>query len=187
MAGLERYVIEAILLEGSSPSTLARTHGISRSWIYKLRARFRLGGYPALEARSRRPRSSPAQIPAFVQAEILRLRTELSEAGHDAGPQTVAHHIAERFATVPSVTTIWRVLKRNGFITPQPHKRPRCSYVRFEAKLPNETWQVDATPWQLANGSPVEILNFVDDHSRLCLNSSTYLTVKAMDVVQAFF
>jgi len=187
MAGLERYVVEAILLEGSSPSSLARSHGISRSWIYKLRARFQLGGYPALEARSRRPRSSPSQIPASIQAEILRLRSELADAGHDAGPQTIAHHLAERVANVPSVTTIWRVLKRHGLITPQPHKRPRCSYVRFEAKLANETWQVDTTPWQLADGSQVEILNFVDDHSRLCLSSTTYRTVKAMDVVQAFF
>jgi transposase InsO family protein len=187
MAGLERYVIEAILLEGSSPSALARAHGISRSWIYKLRARYQSGGYSALEPRSRRPLVSPAQIPAFVQAEVLRLRAELSAAGHDAGPQTIAHHLGERIAIVPSVTTIWRVLKRYGLITPQPHKRPRCSYVRFEAKLPNETWQVDATPWQLADGSPVEILNFVDDHSRLCLNSTAHITVKAMDVVEAFY
>ncbi len=43
---------------------------------------------------------------------------------------------------------------------PQPHKRLRSSFIRFEAKLPNETWQLDSTPWQLADASPVEILNF---------------------------
>jgi hypothetical protein len=47
-------------------------------------------------------------------------------------------------------------------------------------------WQCDATPWQLADGSPVEILNLLDDHSRLLLNSVAYPTVKALDVVQAF-
>jgi hypothetical protein len=47
-------------------------------------------------------------------------------------------------------------------------------------------WQCDATPWQLAGGSPVEILNLLDDHSRLLLNSVAYPTVKALDVVQAF-
>ncbi len=52
---------------------------------------------------------------------------------------------------------MWRILKRNGLITPQPHKRPRSSFIRFEAKLPNETWQMDATPWQLADASPVEL------------------------------
>src|SRR6266852_4786444 len=43
---------------------------------------------------------------------------------------------------------------------PQPHKRLRSSFIRVEAKLPNETWQLDSTPWQLADASPVEILNF---------------------------
>lgn len=187
MAGLERYVIEAILLEGVSPSALARTHHISRSWIYELCKRFKEGGYEALAPRSRRPLSSPTQVSAWIQAEILRLRDELSAAGYDAGPQSIAHHLGEGIAHVPAQTTIWRILKKNGRVKPQPHKRPRCSYVRFQAKLPNETWQVDATPWQLADGSPVEVLNFIDDHSRLALVSTAFTTVKAMDVVQAFY
>src|ERR1022692_3325526 len=54
---LGRYVVDAVLLEGRSPTELARTHGISRSRIYQLIARFREGGYPALEPRSRRSRS----------------------------------------------------------------------------------------------------------------------------------
>ena len=87
---------------------------------------------------------------------------------------------------MPSPTTIWRILKRNRLITPQPHKRPRASFVRFEAELPNQMWQCDSTPWQLADGSPVEILNLLDDHSRLLLNSAAYPTVKALDVVDTF-
>jgi hypothetical protein len=42
---------------------------------------------------------------------------------------------------VPSVSTIWRVLRRRGFVVPHPHKRPRSSWIRFEATLPNECWQ----------------------------------------------
>ena len=187
MAGIEKYVIEAILLEGASPSALAKTHHISRSWIYELRERYREGGYAALAPRSRRPHTSPTKFSPEVRAEILRLRDELVAAGHDAGPQTIAYHLAERLPAVPSETTVWRILKGNGRVTPQPHKRPRCSYVRFQAKLPNETWQVDSTPWRLADGSSVEVLNFIDDHSRFALNSTAFTTVKAMDVVHAFY
>jgi transposase InsO family protein len=86
----------------------------------------------------------------------------------------------------PSVASIWRVLKRKGLITPEPHKRPRASFIRFEAKLPNETWQLDSTPWQHADGSPVEIPNFLDDKSRVALASSCFLTLKALDVVSVF-
>ena len=88
---------------------------------------------------------------------------------------------------MPSGATVWRILKRNDLITPQPHKRPRSSFIRFVAKLPNETWQADATPWQLADGSPVEILNFLDDCSRVALASSCFRTVKGHDVVKVFY
>jgi transposase InsO family protein len=184
---LGRYLVEAVVLERQSVSELARRHGVSRYWIYKLLKRFHEGGFPALEPRSRRPKTCAHATAASVQAEILQLRQELSEAGHDAGPQTIAYHLIGRAQPVPSVATIWRILKRHGLVSPQPQKRPRCSFIRFEAKLPNETWQCDATAWQLADGSPVEILNIEDDHSRLFANSLAFHTVRAGDVVAAFF
>ena len=185
--GRARYLVEAVVLEGRSPTRLAREHGISRSWLFELLARYRQGGYPALEPRSRRPKSSPQQVSAEVVAEVLKLRQELTEAGFDAGPQTILFHLQDRFPQLPSAATVWRILKRQRLVTAQPHKRPRSSFVRFEAQLPNETWQCDATPWQLADGSPIEILNLLDDHSRLCLSSTAFPTLKAQDVVHTFF
>ena len=185
--GRERYLVEAMVLERRSSSELARSHGVARSWLYKLLDRFREGGYPALERRSRRPHVSPRRASAEVETEVARLRRELSQAGFDAGPQTILFHLQDKFSELPSAATIWRILKRQGLVTPQPHKRPKASFVRFQAQLPNETWQCDATSWQLADGSPVEILNLEDDHSRLFLSSTAYSTVKAPDVVEAFF
>jgi len=37
----------AHVLEGRSVSALAAAHGVHRSWIYKLLARYRDGGYEA--------------------------------------------------------------------------------------------------------------------------------------------
>lgn len=184
--GLGRYVVDAVVLEGRSPSELARSHRISRSWIYELLARYRGGGYAALEPRSRRPRSCAHQVRPRVQAAIVKLRRELAAAGHDAGAHTIAYHLARRVATVPSVATIWRILRRHGLITPQPQKRPRSSFTRFVAQLPNEMWQSDTTHWSLADGSDVEILNLIDDHSRVALASVAFRTVKATDVVRVF-
>jgi len=186
MSALGRYIVDAIVLEHRSPTQLARDHQISRSWIYQLLERFKAGGYEALEPRSRRPRSCSRQAAPELQAEVLRLRTELVEAGHDGGPQTILHYLAERVEALPSASTVWRILKRHGLITPQPHKRPRSSFIRFEAKLPNETWQVDATAWHLGDGRQLEILNFLDDHSRLFLASRAFITVRAGDVVHSF-
>ncbi|HXQ89482.1 MAG TPA: IS481 family transposase [Solirubrobacterales bacterium] len=181
-----RYLVEAHLSEGRSVAELAATHGVHRSWIYKLLARYREGGYGALEPRSRAPRSSPNATPEEVVREVVSLREQLLSQGHDCGAQTIAHHLAKELDSVPSVTTIWRILRREGLVVPQPQKRPRCSLIRFEAELPNEMWQADITHWRLAGGQGVEILNMIDDHSRLFLASRAYPTAKAADVAEAF-
>jgi len=157
MSGLGRYIVDAVVVEHRSPTQIARDHGISERWVFKLLRRFREGGYAALEPRSRRPKSCSHQVDTQTQDLIVKLRCELAAAGYDAGPQTIHHHLSEKVVELPSVATIWRVLKRKGLITPEPHKRPRASFIRFEAKRPNATGQLDSTPWQLADGSPVEI------------------------------
>jgi hypothetical protein len=72
-------------------------------------------------------------------SEILALRGQLSKDGFDAGAQTIHTHLARQHERVPSPSTIWRVLKAEGLVTPQPHKRPRSSYVRFCAELPTSS------------------------------------------------
>src|SRR6266498_1071569 len=159
--GLERYVVDAVVLEGRSPSEIARLHGISRSWLYRLIGRYREGGYAALAPRSRRPHSCSHRTPPELEAAIVALRAELADAGHDAGPATIAHHLGRRFDTVPSPATVWRILRRHGLITPQPHKRPRSSFIRFEAAVPNLLWQADPTNSRLAPDTARPSLTFV--------------------------
>jgi transposase InsO family protein len=181
-----RYLVEAHVLEGRSVSELAAAHGVHRSWIYKLLARYRPGGYEALEPRSRRPRSCKHQTSAALVEAIVALRRKLESEGHDAGAETIAYHLAQQHEQIPSISTIWRILRREGLVVAQRQKRPRASLIRFEAELPNEMWQADITAWQLASGEVVEILNCLDDHSRLLLGSEAYRRVKAADVVASF-
>jgi transposase len=183
---MARYLIEAHVLEGRSVSELARAHGVHRSWIYKLLARYRDGGYEALRGRSRRPRSCRHGTSPEIVKEIVKLRIELGAEGHDAGAATIAYHLAQKGKGVPSVSTIWRILRREGLVVAQPQKRPRCSLIRFQAELPNEMWQADITHWELSDGEHAEILNMIDDHSRLFLTSRAFSRVKARDVVDVF-
>jgi len=184
---LARFLVEAVIYGKQSPNQLVREYAISRSWFYELLARYRRDGPAGLEPQSHRPASCPNQVSQAVVDAILEIRAELSATGLDAGPQTIRHHLSARFDKPPSLATIWRILKRHGLITPEPHKRPKASFVRFEAELPNELWQADATHWQLAFGGDVEILNLIDDHSRLCLASTAVPTLKAADALQTFY
>jgi len=181
-----RFLVEAHLREGRPVLELAATHGVHFSWIYRLLERYREEGEGGLEARSRRPHRSPTSTPAALEDEIVLVRKHLQDEGLDAGAQTIRVHLERRHGTAPSVSTIMRVLRRRGMVVYEPRKRPKSSYVRFEAPLPNGCWQTDMTHWALRSGRKVEILNFIDDHSRLCIASVALAVTKTTDVVRVF-
>ena len=179
-------VVTAVLVEGRSKAEVGRDYGVSRRWVHELIRRFQAEGEAGLEPRSRRPRASPHRISEALEDEIVELRKHLAEEGHDAGAHTIAVHLERRHGRAPAASTIWRVLSRRGFVTPQPQKRPKSSFVRFCAEMPNERWQADITHWTLAGGTDVEILNALDDHSRFLVASDARVVFKAADVVGSF-
>jgi transposase InsO family protein len=202
-----RLVITAVVVEGRTKSEVARDYDVSRQWVHMLLNRYAAEGEAAFEPRSRRPRTSPQAVPAEVEEEVVRLRKELSRQGLDAGADTIRTHLTRQLARrrarglgrrtprsetstsrtwVPAVSTIWRILVRRGFVVPQPHKRPRSSWRRFAAEQPNERWQADTTHWELADGTAVEILNLLDDHSRLAVACRPRRTITGPDVTHTF-
>jgi len=191
---MPELVVTAVKIQGRTKSEVARDYGLSRRWVHELIRRYETEGQAGLEPRSRRPRHSPQATPRKVEDQVVALRKRLTEQGLDAGAETIAAYLARRTprpqtssgTPPPSVSTIWRILRRRGFITPQPQKRPHTAWIRFEAVQPNERWQADVTHWHLANGTPVEILNIEDDHSRLSLRRDVRLTTTADDVVASF-
>ena len=184
--GMPQLVVTAVLVEGRSKSEVAREYGVSRRWVITLVQRYLAEGDPGLAPRSRRPLSSPRRTATDLEDEIVSIRKELDRDGHEAGAATIAFHLEQRHGETPAVSTIWRILSARGFVTPQPHKRPKSSYIRFQAAQPNERWQLDITHWVLADGTEVEILNQLDDHSRLCLGNDTMTVFKARDVDDCF-
>jgi transposase InsO family protein len=183
---LARLVVTAVRIEGRTKAEVSRDYGVSPRWVYELCRRFDAEGEAGLEPRSRRPRGSPQQTPVQVEDEIVELRKALTDEGLDAGAHTIAYHLTKRHGSCPSVATIWRILSRRGFVTPQPQKRPRSSFIRFQAEQPNERWQADITHWHLADDTEVEILNVIDDHSRFLVASDVRAITKAADVVASF-
>jgi transposase InsO family protein len=149
-------------------AAFCRAQGITRQTYYKWKRRFEREGLDGLRDRSCRPKSVPNATPAEVEDAIVRVRKELAEAGEFNGPLTIAERLrAEGVSPVPSRVTIARILTRRGQVRPQPRKRPRSSYRRFQAARPNEMWQSDWTEWHLTGDRPVAIAATLDDHSRL--------------------
>jgi transposase InsO family protein len=176
-----RLVITAVIVEKRPIAEVVATYGVSRSWLYELLARYRTQGDSAFKARSRRPHTSPgATAPANVDL-VLRIRKQLLEAGHDAGAETVHWHLAQRHQITVSRATVHRILTRHGAITPEPKKRPKSSYIRFQAAMPNETWQSDFTHYPLADTETfpkgIEIITWLDDCTRYALHLSAHRAI----------
>ena len=181
-----RVAVLKVVSRQLSVTAAAAEYGISRQHLQRLLSRYRDGGLDALEPRSRRPHASPGRLPDIVRARIVALRTELTGSGLDAGPVTIAWHLGREGLPAPSTSTVRRVLHAAGLIVPEPRKRPRSSWIRFEAAAPNEVWQADFTHWRLADGTEVEILNWLDDHSRYLLACTAFRRVSGDDVVATF-
>ena len=182
-----RSIILSVVLEGRSQAETARRFEVTEAWVSKLMADYRQRGEAAFVAKSRRPRTSPTRIGEPTVERIVGLRDQLTRQGLDAGPETIRWHLQrEAVEPVPSVSTIRRCLIAANKITPEPRKRPRSSYIRFEADLPDETWQTDMTHWRLADGKDVELLSWLDDHSRFALSVTAHGRVNGHIVVDTF-
>ena len=166
MKGKNLVIARAVVEQGLTPTEAATRYGVSRQWVHTLVRRYQQHGPAGIEPRSRAPHTHPGRTPPEIRDRILALRHDLIDTGADAGPLTIAWHLAQEDRPAPSASTIRRILHDAHLITPEPRKRPRSSYVRFEAELPNECWQADITHWFLASGTRVEILDVLDDHSR---------------------
>lgn len=166
---LRRTIAEA------DPSTLnvakfCREHGISRDRFYAIRRRYDTEGDAGLQPRSRAPHRVSNRTAAGVEDLVVSKRKELDDLGLDAGPASIRSYLSD-VDGVPSEATIWRILARRGFIIADPAKAPKRAWRRFNAERANESWQLDDTIWELADGTEVKILNVIDDHSRLLVAS----------------
>lgn len=156
-----------------SVSTFCAGHGISRKTFYAIRARaLAEGPAAALEPRSRRPRTSPAEISDEVKRQALGVRAALESSGLDHGPISVHDKmLAVGLAPVPSVASLARIFREMGVARVEPRKKPRSAWRRFVYPAPNACWQLDATEYVLAGGRKCVIFQLEDDHSRLAIAS----------------
>lgn len=161
----------------------ARHFNVSRQWIYTLLRRYHHGGADAVLPQPTTPHTNPHATPPAIRREIITIRTNLTKHGFDAGPETIRTHLARQGLHTPSTSTIRRILHAEGLITPQPAKRPRTTYIRFQAAQPNECWQADITHTTLTNGHAIDILDFLDDHSRYLLSITAYHHCSGINVV----
>lgn len=184
---LRRLIVEVDVVDLNVTEFCAQ-HGVSTWFFYDLRRRYAAEGEAALAPRSRAPKTVANRTPGWVEDLVVAKRKELDDGGWDAGPATIWTHLSKSLGAevVPSESTIWRILTRRGFVTPQPEKAPKHAYRMFVADRANECWQIDDIEWQLADGIEVKVIAMVDDCTRVCPGLKAVESVNGEAAFEAF-
>ena len=124
-------------------------------WLKKYREARNVTG---LQERSRRPRHSPRRTPAGVEHRVVELRRR-----HGWGGKKL-QVLLEREGIHLSVSTVHRILRRQGELDPYQAQRPAPQ--RFERSQPNELWQMEFKGPFTCPDSVCHPLSILDDCSR---------------------
>lgn len=159
------------LREATSFSQLCERYGISRKTGYKWIERYQAAGIEGLEERSRKPHTVPGEIPYAIRKAVIELRRQ----GRDPlGPKKIQALLAQHFPDqpIPSKSSIYNVLKREGMLEPRRRKRRVQATPNRPAgaSQPNELWSADFKgQFKLGNGHWCYPLTVMDHASRYLL------------------
>jgi transposase InsO family protein len=163
-----RLRVLADVRAGLSVREAAARHGTSKSQVYEWRARYAADGAEGLVPRSRRPVSSPRQLPAEVEDAIVRWRKERPRWG----AKKIRAKLIEECGSAPAVSTVHQVLVRRGLLLQRPRStEPADGWQRFVRPCPNDLWHIDATRHLLRSDRAFWVIDLVDDHSRYLLRT----------------
>ena len=176
----------AAINDGESVAGAARRYGVSRQRVYKIKRRWDADGDSGLPPRSRAARTIANRTDAVPASRIVELRKQLEKDGLDAGAESIAARPERDGVRPPANSTIHRILVSAGPVRPEPGKRPKASYTRFEASPPDEPRQSDFTHRPIATVPGAVAVSRLDDRSRNPLHARAFATV-TMDDVQAAF
>lgn len=156
--------VKRVLAQERSKSALCREYGISRPTGDKWITRYLAG--ELLEDRSR----APLRIPGRTAADIEDLIVCYRQTHPGIGARKIRRILENQgHQELPSVSTINRILDRNGLITRQASLAAQ-PIKRFEKPRPNAMWQADYKGhFAMDDGRRCHPLNIVDDHSRFSL------------------
>lgn len=158
--------LEAYQQSNCSFTSLCKAFGISRKTGYKLLQRAKEEGCLDIQDRSRKPHHSPNQTSQELVDVVIELRRK-----HPVWGAKKIHRLMEDkgYQTIPSISTINAILKRNGMIDPEKAKKHKA-FIRFEHKHPNDLWQIDFKgPIPIIGAKDCHPLTVLDDHSRFLL------------------
>jgi transposase InsO family protein len=162
---LRKEFVMLAIRPSSNISFLCRRFNISRKTGYKWLNRYQLSGNDDFSNMSRRPLHSPLQSPVHLEELIISVRDQHLAWG---GRKIRNYLLRKQYGSVPSASTITRILHRYHRIKPESSVK-HTAWHRFERQTPNELWQMDFKGHFAMDKGRCHPLTVLDDHSRYCV------------------
>lgn len=184
----ERLRFVARLLEGEGMSEVCRDFGISRKTGYKIFNRYKEDGIDALTDRSRRPVRYANQLPAAVEAMIVRCKKEKPHWGARKIRELLVRRLAGD-VRIPARSTVHAVRDRHGLVAQARNRaRHRAQGTPLsEALAANDLWCADFKgEFKLGDGRYCYPLTITDQASRYLLCCEAFESTREQGVFEAF-
>ncbi len=170
--------VKFALAQDSNIAELCRRFDISRKTGYKWIKRYLQLGEAGLVDHSRKPKASPNQTSDTLVNAILQVRKHHPAWG---GRKIRKYLLNQGWQQVPAPSTITAILKRNGHIDANESLK-HTALQRFEARAPNDLWQMDYKGHFAAQKGRCHPLTVLDDHSRYSLGLEACSDEKTLTV-----
>lgn len=160
----------AVVRRKQSFDEVAAAVGVHPDTVRRWVRRFLEEGVAGLSDRPRTPHSSPGRLAEEIESRIVAMR----QAEPDWGPRRIRAELGRAGLPQPARSTVEAVLRRNGLAFGRRKRTPVAKPKRFVAPAPNDTWQLDAWEFRLADGTTAEVVDVLDDHSRVVLSARAF-------------
>jgi putative transposase len=110
------------------------------------------------------------KVTSILETEVIRLRKELGWGENKIEDFVGLGH-----------TTINKILNKHNLLKPNPRRKKRIKYVRFQRKHPNSLWQIDHSDQKIKGKW---LISVIDDCSRYSLSLASVNRVTTAIVTQ---
>jgi len=109
-----------------------------------------------LRDKSQRPKIIHYKITSEIEDKVIRLRKQTGWGANKLN----------QFVKEISESGVKRILKKNSLTTPNPRRKKRLKYIRWQRKHSNSLWQMDVSDQKIKDKYCFAV---VDDCSRYCI------------------
>jgi transposase len=180
-------------LDGEKISHICTELNRSKPWFYKWYNRYKQKGEQGLKSKSKRPKHSPNKTPKKIEQLIINIRTRLTKTRYaPIGADSIQWELIRLkypHEDIPSLTTINRIIKRNGLVKTKSEKRQNkeIPYPKPEANNPNEVHQLDIVGPRYIRGSNDIVtqfysINLIDVYSKM-IRVKQYQNTKSNTII----